>query len=182
MEAMTIVYIIGALLVVTTVAAFRRQLFTFAAIVLGLVVVISLVYALVTQATATQQIATTATVSAVGSTAGNIAATLLALLLALVVIGGGGYIAVLRWQLRRARPTGGSRIWLPGPHANWGRLEGGSAGQGGEDALGMLVRIEVLRALRELRAPSAAPWAALPGGDGSGYEDEVGGDPAPLWW
>jgi hypothetical protein len=173
------------------VAAFWRHLVRAVLLVVGLGVVGLIAWALAAQASATRQVATAATVSAAGSTAGNVAATLLALLLALAVIGGGGYIAVLRWQLRRARPMAADsgRGWLPGPNAQWSRLEGGSATQGGGDALGMLVQIEVLRALRDLRggAPSAAPWAALPGDDGSGYDDDTGADDyarnqAPLWW
>ena len=179
LEAMTWLYIGGGALLLIILVAFWRKLLRAAMILVGLGIALALAWTLAMQATATKEVATAATVSAAGSTAGNIAATLLAFLLAVVTIVAGTYIFLLRRRLHAQRLQ--DPQWLPGPNAQWGRASNPAATG---EALGALIQIEVLRALRELRtdrgvalAPYDAWDEAEDAGDGYGYDE-----PDPMWW
>ncbi len=136
-----------------------KTLLRYAALLAGVALVLTLAWALGAQATATQQVATAATVSAAGQTANSVAVTVLATLLGLTGLTGAGLGGYLWLRLRRAErqvPTG---RWLPGPNAQWNRSELPAS----SDPLAQLVQLETLRYLRELRGPAAYPAApALP--------------------
>jgi len=167
-------YIGGGALLLIVVAALWRKLLRAAMILVGLGIALALAWALAMQSTATKEVATAATVSAAGSTAGNVGMTILAFLLFVVTIAGGTYIFLLRRRLQDPQ-------WLPGPNAQWGRASNPAATG---EALGALIQIEVLRALRELRTDHSVALApydtwdeAEDAGDGYGYDE-----PDPMWW
>ena len=172
-------YIGGGAIILVVAAALWRKLLRAAMILVGLGIALALAWALAMQSTATKEVATAATVSAAGSTAGNVAATILAFLLFVATLGGGVYIFLLRRRIQTLYNSPDD-AWMPGPNAQWGRA--GPAAPG--DALGALIQIEVLRALRELRtdrgvalAPYDAWDEAEDAGDGYSYAE-----PDPMWW
>ena len=180
LEAMTWLYIGGGALLLIVAAALWRKLLRAAMILVGLGVALALAWTLAMQATATKEVATAATVSAAGSTAGNVGTTILAFLLFVVTLGGGVYVLLLRRRIQTFYNSPDD-AWLPGPNAQWGRLSNPAAPG---DALGALIQIEVLRALRELRADrgvALAPYDAWDeaedAGDGYSYAE-----PDPMWW
>ena len=171
-------YIGGGALLLIILVAFWRKLLRAAMILAGLGVALALAWTLAMQSTATKEVATAATVSAAGSTAGNVATTLLAFLLAVVTIVAGTYIFLLRRRLHAQRLQ--DPQWLPGPNAQWGRLSNPAAPG---DALGALIQIEVLRALRELRADRSvalAPYDAWDEAEDAGVPYAEPED--PMWW
>ena len=180
LDTMMWLYVGGGALLLIILVAFWRKLLRAVMILAGLGVALALAWTLAMQATATKEVATAATVSAAGSTAGNVGTTILAFLLTVATIVAGTYIFLLRRRIQTLYNSPDD-AWLPGPNAKWGRA-GPAAAPG--DALGALIQIEVLRALRELRtdrgvalAPYDAWDEAEDAGDGYGYDE-----PDPLWW
>lgn len=101
MDVKTWAYIIGALVLLVVVAAFWRRLLRVALVLGGLAVAVAFAWAFAMQATATKQTATAATVSAAGSTVGNIAVILLA--------GNHGAVAMMNWIMSNPRRWAGVR-------------------------------------------------------------------------
>jgi hypothetical protein len=177
-QTTTWLYIGGGALLLVILVAFWRKLLRAVMILAGLGVALALAWTLAMQSTATKEVATAATVSATGSTAGNIAATLLAFLLAVVTIAGGAYIFLLRRRIYTQRLR--DPQWLPGPDAQWGRPSNPAAPG---EALGALIQIEILRALRELRADHSVALAPYEAWDEDGDAGEPYREPDdPMWW
>jgi hypothetical protein len=172
-QTMTWLYIGGGALLLVILVAFWRKLLRAVMILAGLGIALALAWTLAMQSTATKEVATAATVSAAGSTAGNIAATLLAFLLAVVTIVAGTYIFLLRRRIYTQRLQDPSAMsWTP-----QGNLTPPS------DALGALIQIEVLKALRELRTDNSvtlAPYVAWDKGEDAGEPYREPDD--PMWW
>lgn len=143
-----------------------KQILWVLGLVLAILMLVAVLFAMANNAAATRQIATAATVSATGQTVGSIAVIILATLLAVAL----GVIGYLSLRMRAGR---GSGKWISGPNAQWGRtgeLENGGAQRGGGDPIAMLVQLEVLRTMRELRGPAqGAQHYALPA---TGESDE----------
>lgn len=162
-----LIYIVGAALSVLLLAILWKRIIRAILLLAGLGLAGTTVYAFAQQASATKQVATAATVAARGSTAGNMA---VALLLALIFIGVVvcGYVALRRWYLVR---TGQDAPWneyapqLQQPY--YPSMDASS--------VNALVQLEVLRALRELRAPQSQTMLAVRD------DDEDGGD-YRAWW
>ena len=170
------VAVVGGIVALLAVVVFWRQLLRAVLVLAGLGVALAVAWAFATQATATRQVATAATVSA----AGNVATGALALALLAVIVIAGGYILWLRWQMRRGpqRRASGSG-WVSGPNAQWGRQELPQGGTG--EMVQALVQIELLRALRDLRAPQQQSGGGMPALMSDEYND--GGDSVPVsWW
>ena len=165
---MTWLYIGGGALLLVVLVAFWRKLLRAAMVLAGLGVALALAWTLAMQSTATKEVATAATVSAAGSTAGNIAATLLAFLLAAVTIVAGVSIVLLRRRLHD-------------PQAMHWPAQGNPTPPG--DALGALIQIEILRALRELRADHSTDLAPYVAWDEAEDADAPYSEPDdPMWW
>lgn len=164
---MTWLYIGGGALFLIVVVALWRKLLRAVMILAGLGVALALAWTLAMQSTATKEVATAATVSAAGSTAGNIAATLLAFLLAVVTIVAGTYIFLLRRRIQD-------------PQAMHLSPQGNVTAPG--DALGALIQIEILRALRELRADRSVDLVPYDAWDEAEDAGEPYREPDPLWW
>ncbi len=167
LDAMMWLYIGGGAVILVILIAFWRRLLRAAMILAGLGVAMALAWAFAMQATATKQAATAATVSAAGSTAGNIATTILAFLLAVVTIAGGVYIFLLRRRLQD-------------PQAMYWPAQGNPTPPG--DALGALIQIEILRALRELRTDNSTDLAPYEAWDEAEDAGEPYNEPEPMWW
>ncbi|NBD35979.1 MAG: hypothetical protein GVY30_08260 [Chloroflexi bacterium] len=178
-DTMMWLYIGGGAIILVVVAALWRKLLRAAMILVGLGIALALAWTLAMQATATKEVATAATVSAAGSTAGNVGMMILAFLLFVATIAGGTYIFLLRRRIQTLYNSPDD-AWLPGSNAQWGRT-GPTAAPG--DALGALIQIEVLRALRELRADrgaALAPYDAWDEAEDAGEQPYT--EPDPMWW
>lgn len=162
----TWVYVIGAALGVLLLAILWKRIIRAILLLAGLGLAGAVVYAFAQQASATRQVATAATVVARGNTAGTMA---IALLLALIFIGVvvGGYIALRRWYLAR---TGQGAPWEYVPQLQQQYYPSMDA-----SSVNTLVQLEVLRALRELRAPQEQTTLAVRD------DDDDGGDYG-AWW
>lgn len=129
-----------------------------------LLVIALLAWALGEQASATRQVATAATVSAAGQTAGSVTATVLAILLVLVLLAAVGAVLYLWLRMkaleRRSGPTQRASRWVAGPNARWEQAEPESRAVTA-DPLAQLVQLEVLRTLRELQGTRQQPPPAL---------------------
>jgi pimeloyl-ACP methyl ester carboxylesterase len=114
-----------------------------------------LAWAFAQQASATRQTATAATVAATGSAAGNVLAALVSVV---VLIGAPvGYVMLRRHLLHGSAPRDSRPETLDATQS-----------------LAMLVQVEVLRTLREMRAPQAA--YVFEGGEADDDDDDLG------WW
>lgn len=161
------VYVIGAVLAVLLLSILWKRIIRAILLLAGLGLAGAVVYAFGQQASATRQVATAATVAARGSTAGNMA---IALLLALIFIGVVvcGYVALRRWYLAR---TGQGAPWIEyAPQLQQQHYPSMDAA-----SVNTLVQLEVLRALRELRAPQEQTMLAVRD------DDDNGGDYG-AWW
>jgi hypothetical protein len=150
-------------------------------------IVMFLADALRQQARATQQTATAATLATTGQTAGTIGQSVLLGLLLLVILCGAGLSGYLYLRLRRTErrpemyprqrgPVHEKATWVSGPDAQWQRRptqpDPGTAIQA-------LVQVELLRTLRELRAPTQRSAPVLPPTE-EGYAHEEQ-DEAVYW-
>lgn len=144
----------------------------------ALLALVAVAWAWGEQATATRQVATAATVSAAGQTAGSVTATVLATLLVVVLLAAGGAVVYLwlRMKALERQASGAPRAsrWVAGPNARWEQVEPESRALPA-DPLGQLVQLEVLRTLRELRSMSVRQQPALTD------EDEVDSDGDISW-
>lgn len=163
----TWVYVIGAALGVLLLAILWKRIIRAILLLAGLGLAGAVVYAFAQQASATRQVATAATVVARGNTAGTMA---IALLLALIFIGVmvGGYVALRRWYLAR---TGQDALWS----TSVPQLQQQYYPSMDASSVNALVQLEVLRALRELRAPQEQTMLAVRD------DDDDGGDYG-AWW
>jgi len=161
------VYIIGAAVGVLLLAILWKRIIRVILLLAGLGLAGAVVYVFAQQASATRQVATAATVVARGSTEANMAiALLLALIFICVVVG--GYVALRRWYLAR---TGQGAPWSEyTPQLQQQYYPSMDA-----SSVNALVQLEVLRALRELRAPQAQTMLAVRD------DDDDGGD-YEAWW
>lgn len=150
-EAQWLIYGILFLLVLVLLARFGKQML----LVGGALGVLLLIWALGAQASATRQVATAATVSAAGQTAGSITATVLATLLILVLLAAGGAVLYLWVRLRRIEGAAAVKRWTPGPNAHWGRTDAPTTAPW-EQGLNALVQLELLHMLRELHGQRQA--------------------------
>ncbi len=161
------VYIGGAALLILLVSVMWKKIVRAILLLSGLGLAGAVVYALAQHASATRQVATVATVAARGSTAGAVA---VALLLALIVIGVVvcGYVALRRWYLARTGQDAPWSTYMPQiQQQQYPSMDAAS--------VNALVQLEVLRALRELRAPQAQTMLAVRD------DDDDGGDYG-AWW
>lgn len=162
METM-LIYSGGALLALILLVVFWRRVVRALLLLAGLGAGGLLAWAFAQQATATRKVAEVATVAARGSAAGNVAVALLALF----VIGAGviGYVALRRYLTRYT-------TW--GDYATPLQQPVSYPGVADQSSLNALVQLEVLRALREMRAPQAPAMLAVRESD-----DDDGN---PMWW
>ena len=141
----------------------------------ALLALVAVAWAWGEQATATRQVATAATVSAAGQTAGSVTATVLATLLVVVLLAAGGAVVYLWLRMkaleRQASGAPHASRWVAGPSARWEQVEPESRALPA-DPLGQLVQLEVLRTLRELRGTRQQPALT---------EDEVDSDGDISW-
>lgn len=167
---------LGALLLIVR---FGKQLLRAALFVGGAAVIITIALALLQQSRATHQAATAATIATTGQTASSLGQTILVTVLLLGVLGGAGLCGYLYLRLRRAErwpgmyprqrgPVPEKTAWVSGPDAQWQRRptqpDPGTAIQA-------LVQVELLRTLRELRAPTRRSAPGLPPAE-DGYVNE----------
>lgn len=168
-----LLYAVLFILVVVLVARYGKALL----LVGALLALVAVAWAWGEQATATRQVATAATVSAAGQTAGSVTATVLATLLVVVLLAAGGMVVYLWLRMkaleRQARgPAPRASRWVAGPNARWEQAEPESRALPA-DPLGQLVQLEVLRTLRELRGTRQQPALT--------DEDEVNSDGDISW-
>lgn len=153
-----LVYGVLAIVVIILLVRFGNTLFKGVAIIGGLILAILIVDAFRQQGRAMQQTATAATVATAGQAAGSMLQTVLAILLLLVLLAGIGISLYLYVRLRRAERRTGYRQ----PRDARGRWISSDAdapqisyeppmdiGQ----SLNILLQMELLRSMRELRAP-----------------------------
>jgi len=162
------------ILVVVLVARYGKALL----LVGALLALVAVAWAWGEQATVTRQVATAATVSAAGQTAGSVTATVLATLLIVVLLAAGGVVVYLwlRMKALERQASGAPRAsrWVAGPNARWEQAEPESrAITTTTDPLGQLVQLEVLRTLRELRSVRQQPALT--------DEDEANSDADISW-
>ncbi|HOC22086.1 MAG TPA: hypothetical protein PKL16_11345 [Anaerolineae bacterium] len=151
-----LLYAVLFILVVVLVVRYGKALL----LVGALLALVAVAWAWGEQATATRQVATAATVSAAGQTAGSVTATVLATLLVVVLLAAGGAVVYLwlRMKALERQASGAPRAsrWVAGPNARWEQAEPASRALP-TDPLGQLVQLEVLRTLRELRSVRQQP-------------------------
>ena len=164
------------ILVVVLVARYGKALL----LVGALLALVAVAWAWGEQATVTRQVATAATVSAAGQTAGSVTATVLATLLVVVLLAAGGVVVYLwlRMKALERQASGAPRAsrWVAGPNARWEQAEPASRALPADplaDPLGQLVQLEVLRTLRELRSVRQQPALT--------DEDEANSDADISW-
>ena len=165
METMetTLIYGGGLLLALILLIMFWKRVVRALLLLGGLALVSALVWTLLQQATATRQVATVATIAATGSAAGNVGAMIL---VAVLVVG-----APLAYGLVRRRFTVANALMSPAP------MDVQEPGR----ALALLVQLEILRALRDVRAPQpAALVPLLETGEDHARADDT--NDMPLWW
>ncbi|MBN2390744.1 MAG: hypothetical protein JXR84_08475 [Anaerolineae bacterium] len=161
----------GVVLAIILLAAFWRKIVRALLLLAGLGVVGLIAWAFAQQATATKQVATAANTIARSNVAGNVIVIML-LLLGLIVIGAGimGYI-----YLRRRLTQDDELVpWMSAPNVPYQLEQRNDMTQ----QVNMLVQLEVLQMLRELRAPQS-PAMLVRENDGDGDADT---DSTPLWW
>jgi len=167
-----LLYAVLSILVVVLVVRYGKALL----LVGALLALVAVAWAWGEQATATRQVATAATVSAAGQTAGSVTATVLATLLVVVLLAAGGAVVYLwlRMKALERQASGAPRAsrWVAGPNARWEQVEPESRALPA-DPLGQLVQLEVLRTLRELRGTRQQPALT--------DEDEVNSDGDISW-
>lgn len=160
-----VVYAIGAAAIVLLLAILWKRIIRAILLLAGLGLAGTLAWAFAQQAIATKQVATAATVAARGSAAGNVA---MVMVLGMIVIGAVvlGYV-YLRWRLARG---GDTASWTDTPYQLENRNDPAQQ-------VHMLVQIEVLRALRELRTPPTTALMSVPGNDDDNNTNAMIG-----WW
>jgi len=167
-----LLYAVLSILAVVLVVRYGKALL----LVGALLALVAVAWAWGEQATATRQVATAATVSAAGQTAGSVTATVLATLLVVVLLAAGGAVVYLwlRMKALERQASGAPRAsrWVAGPNARWEQVEPESRTLPA-DPLGQLVQLEVLRTLRELRGTRQQPALT--------DEDEVNSDGDISW-
>jgi len=166
-----LLYAVLFILVVVLVVRYGKALL----LVGALLALVAVAWAWGEQATATRQVATAATVSAAGQTAGSVTATVLATLLVVVLLAAGGAVVYLwlRMKALERQASGAPRSrWVAGPNARWEQAEPESRALP-TDPLGQLVQLEVLRTLRELRGTRQQPALT--------DEDEANSDADISW-
>jgi len=162
-------YVGGAVLAIILLAAFWRKIVRAILLLTVLGVGGLIAWAFAQQASATKQVATAATAAARGSAAGNVA---LLLVVGLFVIGAlvAGYVALRRYLARRDEAEWYDytpQFQLPTAYP--------SVPDQSVASVNALVQLELLRALRDLRAPQTTALVALP-------DDGDDDDGVPVWW
>jgi hypothetical protein len=192
-EPVWIVYGLVGLGALLLIVRFGKQLLRAVLFVVGAAVIITIALALLQQSRATQQTATAATLATTGQTASSLGQTILVSVLLLVLLGGAGLSGYLYLRLRRAErgsfplrqrsPTtwplvNASRpTCTPEPEARW-QHQPTPSDVGA--TVHSLVQLEVLRTLRELRAPAQPRPPTLPAGEDKTYAYESE-DNGPYW-
>lgn len=161
-------YIGGLILAVILVAAFWKKIVRAILLlaVLGLGGMIA--WAFAQQAAATRQVATAATVAARGSAAANIA---VALLVGLCCVGA---VVIAVYVLARRRMTQVER-WTQMSTPQYPQMQAPQM-MSDPGMVNALVQLEVLRALRALRAPEQTALVPVE------RDDEDGSDVYGAWW
>jgi len=158
-------YVGGAALLVLLVAVLWKKIVRAALLLSGMALTGAMIWALAQQATATKQAATAATVAATGSAAVNVAVVMLlgVFVIGIVVI---GCIALRRYLTRDNVTWRDYAMPLQQPEYHPGMTD--------QSSLNALVQLEVLRMLRELRAPQSQAVLAM-------REDDDDNDYG-AWW
>jgi len=160
------IYIIGGVVAVLLVAILWKRIVRAIALLGGLGLAGMLVWTFAQQATATRQMATATTIAVRGSAAGNIAVVALLIVIGLFAVLC-GYVALRRWYLSKTRDGD----WSYPPYLQQQPYPNALP----PTSFYALMQLEILRALRDLRAPQSS--AMLVARDDDDDTEDVAG-----WW